>query len=359
MNDEKCASLPEKFFSDKATSSSQAIREKELTDPMDCLIVKEDAFLICLYRALNCVALKSLPYKTQVFAVINDYLSNYIVRNRSSHTLEVVAIAMRIAKIFGLNVTLVEAIALLHDVGHLPFGHLGEQEFSSFTGKEMRHNIIATVLLQKVENFGKGLNLSRQVLEGIFYHSAGADDVIAIENISLEQQLVRIADKIAYVFSDCNDSIRVNGKLPKELQSFVSSFGANRQERIDTCIHALFKESCANGYINLASSDVGQRFQELKRLLYKKIYARADKDKDKQLLRNVLGFIKNNQDMLPIDYELFFTLMTDKDCKGLNRALNKERKVIEARLKKMAAMEIGCNLPKNFSSLDLTKPVLF
>lgn len=361
MNSTKLASLPRKFFSHKKTLSSQVIHRKNYNciGSVESVMEDESSFMNCLNKAFNCVALKSLPHKRQTFAVISNNLNNYIVRTRFSHTMEVVAIAIRIASLLGLNVTLTHAIALLHDTGHLPYGHLGEQEFGDFTKKTMCHNIIATVLLQEVENFGQGLNLSKQVLEGIFYHSVGEGEVASIKELSYEYMVVRFADKIAYMFADANDARRINGSLPEDLSLLVNDFGKNRQERIETCIEALAFESYEKGYVDLSGSTIGLRFQILKDQLYQKIYKHADKDEDRGLLSTVLEFLKNNENLLPINHELFFSLMIDSDCEALYDVISRaNKKEIVTCLSGMTATEIGKNLPEDFSSPDLETPVL-
>ncbi len=353
------------FFLDRRVNVREVRSENISAEESATEIIKKNLeknknpFLICYYKALNSVAFKSLDNKAQAFVCVTEDLANYILRMRIKHTMEVVAISRIIAETLGLNVVLVETIALLHDVGHLPFGHLGEQEFSKITGKKMRHNVIATIILQEVENFGKGLSLSKQVLEGIYYHSAGAEKVVANKEIALEYAVVLFADKIAYLFADISDAIRINGKISNELILLSNDFGRSRLERIDTCIYSLFLESCEKKYIDLSTSKIGQKFQELKDLLYREIYKHADKDEDRSLLQNVLNFLKNNQNLLPIDYQLFFALMNDANCRALSNVISGNKMEIEKCLYGMAAMEIGCNLPKNFSSLDLTKPVLF
>jgi dGTPase len=150
-------------------------------------------------------SLRRLEDKTQVFI---DHRSNPHIRNRRSHTDEVVSIAVYIAQILGLNVYLVEAIALGHDIGHSPYGHLGERIIGELSGRDFRHYIMSVVIAQFIERNGKGLNLSWEVLEGIANHSRGAGGLKINPDLPLEYAVVMLADKVAYTFSDLNDALR-------------------------------------------------------------------------------------------------------------------------------------------------------
>lgn len=343
------------YFCKQKTDSSCANRKRSVEGSVNEMIEHIDRFLSCYNAIANSKAIRALPWKTQVFALP----TSYIVRNRYSHTLEVVSIATQIAYILGLNVRLVEAIALGHDIGHLPFGHLGEKIFSDFTKKNMHHRILGTIILDKVERGGVGLNLSKQVLEGIYYHSAGADEVKGKKGFPLEYLVVLFADKIAYLFADSNDATRVNDMPSKEMNDLINFFGKTQRQRVQKCIEALLLESCEKDYVDLYDSEVGRKFQELKKILYQEVYHVVDREESKQRLWDILTYLKQNEDLLCIKYDLFFSLMTDNDCMSLYNAINNNESIKDC-LAKFSAMEIAKRLKKNnIYELDLTVPALF
>jgi len=168
-------------------------------------------FILDLYKLQQSKAMRRLANKTQVFP---DPKSNRHIRTRLIHTLEVASIAGIIAEILGLDVQLTQAIAHGHDIGHAPFGHLGEEFISTITGQEFRHEVFACVVAQHIERQTHGLNLTLPTLLGIRAHSRGKGKMSlslvtmkngCVDTVIFEADIVMYADKIAYCFSDISD----------------------------------------------------------------------------------------------------------------------------------------------------------
>ena len=149
-------------------------------------------------RIIHCKSFRRLKYKTQVFiAPEGDHY-----RDRLTHTLEVTQVARSIARCLRLNEDLTEAIALGHDLGHTPFGHIGERSLDRMNATGFRHNEQSLRVVEKLENGGEGLNLSFEVKDGILNHSG------ALRSCTLEGECVAKADRIAYINHDFDDALR-------------------------------------------------------------------------------------------------------------------------------------------------------
>ena len=199
---------------------------------------------------------------------------NRHIRSRSRHTNDVVAVTTMITSLLGLNNDLARAIAIGHDIGHVPFGHLGETFLTQMTGREFRHEVFGVIIAQKIERNRAGLNLTKQVLEGILHHSRGLGDLKVELGISEEANAVMYADKIAYVFSDINDLFFAS-RFGLRLKSFplleyrLGWFGEKQRDRVRKCVEALCLESAEKGHVSFAESEAAERFAELKKLMYK------------------------------------------------------------------------------------------
>src|SRR6056297_106079 len=178
-------------------------------------------------RIIHSKAFRRLKHKTQVFiAPEGDHY-----RTRLTHTLEVSQIARTIARALKLNEDLVEAIALGHDLGHTPFGHAGEAALTEITGEEFNHNLQSlrvVDLIEKKSSGSRGLNLSIEVRDGILNHTGKE------KPFTLEGQIVRIADRVAYINHDIDDALRGGiidqSDLPEEA---ISVLGNTHSQRID------------------------------------------------------------------------------------------------------------------------------
>ncbi|GAB4190880.1 MAG: deoxyguanosinetriphosphate triphosphohydrolase [Roseiflexaceae bacterium] len=187
-------------------------------------------------RILHCKPFRRLKHKTQVFiAPLGDHY-----RTRLTHTLEVTQIARTVARALRLNEDLVEAIGLGHDLGHTPFGHAGEAALSRAQGYAFRHNEQSLRIVEVLEKDGEGLNLTPQVREGIFMHSKGRRDITAKAwgtASTLEGQIIKIADSIAYINHDIDDAIRAGILTPEDLpRDLVAVLGDTHAARINTMV---------------------------------------------------------------------------------------------------------------------------
>ncbi len=186
-------------------------------------------------RIIHCKAFRRLKHKTQVFiAPLGDH---YVTR--LTHTLEVSQIARTIARALNLNEDLTEAIALGHDLGHTPFGHIGEDELDKILPGGFRHSRQSLNIVERVEREGRGLNLTWEVRQGILHHSKPRGDFLGAsdDGITLEAQTVRISDAVAYINHDLADAFRAGIISEDDLPSSVAStLGSRHSERIDTIV---------------------------------------------------------------------------------------------------------------------------
>ena len=181
--------IPEAIHSNK---SSGRLRYEEADNIRTCFMVDRD-------RIIHCKSFRRLKHKTQVY--IRTFGDHY--RTRLTHTLEVAQIARTIGVGIGLNEMLIEAIALGHDLGHVAFAHNGEEVLDSFLDNGFRHNEQSVRIVEKLERNGKGLNLTREVIDGILNHSGlGSKDN---NSKTLEGRIVKYSDKIAYLNHDIDD----------------------------------------------------------------------------------------------------------------------------------------------------------
>src|SRR4051812_335111 len=188
-------------------------------------------------RIVHSKAFRRLKHKTQVF--ISPEGDHY--RTRITHTLETCGIARNAARALGLNEDLTEAIVLGHDLGHPPFGHVGEEVLDQCVrdryGERFRHNHHSLRVVERLERDGEGLNLTQQVREGILRHT-GSEDPPA----TLEGRVVRVADRIAYLNHDLDDAIRAGVLSPDELPTQeIELLGRTGSERIETLVRDLLE----------------------------------------------------------------------------------------------------------------------
>src|SRR4051812_34137003 len=196
-------------------------------------------------RIVHCKAFRRLKHKTQVFfAPAGDHY-----RTRLTHTLEVSQIARTISKVLRLHEELTESIALGHDVGHTPFGHAGERVLDSIMPGGFRHYEQSLRVVDVLENDGKGLNLSWEVRDGIGRHSKGKDgSPVGLppekRSATLEGQVMRVADLIAYVNHDIDDAVRAGVLRPEDLpHDAVAILGASSSARIASMVKDVVTET--------------------------------------------------------------------------------------------------------------------
>jgi dGTPase len=218
-------------------------------------------------RIVHCKAFRRLKHKTQVFVLpAGDHY-----RTRLTHTLEVTQISRTVARALALNEDLVEAIGLGHDLGHPPFGHIGEQALDECLaerfGEQFWHNVHSLRVVEALERDGRGLNLTAQVRDGILGHSGRAH-----EPATLEGQIVRLVDRIAYINHDIDDAVRAGvldrAQLPR---GPIEVLGASGSQRIDTLVHDLVEHSAQAGAI-VQSEVVGEAMTDLRQFMFDRVY---------------------------------------------------------------------------------------
>jgi dGTPase len=224
-------------------------------------------------RIIHSKSFRRLKHKTQVF--LTPFGDHY--RTRLTHTLEVSQIARTIAKALSLNETLTEAIAMGHDLGHTPFGHAGEEVLNSIHPGGFKHNEQSLRVVDRLEKAGEGLNLTREVRDGILHHSKGKGDIIPDEgdkSQTLEGEIVRIADIVAYVNHDIDDALRagiIKGEdLPPESNRIL---GKSVVERINTLVKDIIYFSLDAGLDRVGmSNEVLMATDMLRTFLYERVY---------------------------------------------------------------------------------------
>jgi dGTPase len=248
-------------------------------------------------RILHSKAFRRLKHKTQVFlAPQGDHY-----RVRLTHTLDVSQIARTCARALRLNEDLTEAIALGHDLGHTPFGHLGEQALTPFLGRPFRHNEQSLRIVEHLEDGGAGLNLTWEVRDGILHHPWSTP-----MPATLEAQLVRFADRIAYINHDIDDAVRAGVLDVDELPvDAVRVLGAGHSDRIDTLVSDLVRESDDRDEVALSPSVFGA-LDALRDFMFSEVYlresARGDHERATKLIRDLFGYFLEHPDEMPSEY---------------------------------------------------------
>ncbi|HVP68526.1 MAG TPA: deoxyguanosinetriphosphate triphosphohydrolase [Anaeromyxobacteraceae bacterium] len=249
---------------------SRGSRGRERADPEDDM---RPAFQRDRDRLLHSKAFRRLMGKTQVFlAPRGDHY-----RNRLTHTLEVAQVARSIARAMRLNEMLVEAMVMGHDLGHTPFGHAGERVLDRVLPGGFHHVVQSLRVVDVLEKDGEGLNLTAEVRDGILRHSKGRGQVLMAGGataLSLEAEVVRLADIIAYVNHDLDDALR-GGLLREEdvPPDIVGTLGGRHSERIATLIGDVIRSSDIDGGGHIAMSrDVQVALLALRDFLYARVY---------------------------------------------------------------------------------------
>jgi dGTPase len=248
-------------------------------------------------RIVHAKAFRRLKHKTQVFlAPEGDHY-----RVRLTHTLDVSQIARTAARALRLNEDLTEAIALGHDLGHTPFGHLGEQALSPFLGRPFRHSEQSLRVVDHLENEGEGLNLTWEVRDGIVNHPWSMPPPS-----TLEAQVVRFADRIAYLNHDVDDAIRAGVLTHDELPAGpIALLGGTHSQRIGSLVGDLVDQSLDRPEVRL-SPEVFQALDELRDFMFQQVYLRAgagvQHDKAVKLIRDLFGYFLEHPDELPDEY---------------------------------------------------------
>jgi dGTPase len=228
--------LETQTLSPYAAHSAAAVREQP--EP-DCPV--RPAYQRDRDRILHSKPFRRLKHKTQVFiAPLGDHY-----RTRLTHTLEVTQVARTVARALRLNEDLTEAIGLGHDLGHAPFGHAGETALTRIYPETFRHNEQSRRIVEVLERQGRGLNLTYAVREGIYLHSKARRDIMTTAwgtATTLEGQLIKICDSIAYINHDIDDALRAGVLQQDQLpQDCLAVLGATHGERIGTMVNDLIR----------------------------------------------------------------------------------------------------------------------
>ena len=248
-------------------------------------------------RIVHCKSFRRLKHKTQVF--LQPEGDHY--RTRMTHTLEVARIARTIARGLRLNEDLVEAAALGHDLGHTPFGHAGERVLNEIIPGGFRHYEQSLRVVERLEQGGEGLNLTDEVRNGIVCHTAGTPAY------TLEGQVVRFADKIAYINHDIDDAMRGGIIFPTDIPVHLSQIlGYTHGERINTLVGDIIRSS-GEGDLIRQSPEVGAAMAELKAFMFEAVYynpvAKGEEGKAQDMIHALFDYYRKDTDRLPAEYQ--------------------------------------------------------
>lgn len=248
-------------------------------------------------KIVHSKAFRRLMHKTQVF--LRPEGDHY--RTRMTHTLEVARIARTIAKALNLNEDLAEAAAMGHDLGHTPFGHAGEVALSEAMGQPFCHNEQSLRVVDVLENGGEGLNLTYEVRMGILGHTG------PFIPETMEGQIVRWADRMAYVNHDIDDAIRAGILNGCDIPRFVlKTLGITHSARINTLVCDMITTSREAGAICL-SQNVEQALQELREFMFDHVYrnpvAKGEESKARDMLKRLYEYYYTHPQALPDDFQ--------------------------------------------------------
>ncbi len=246
-------------------------------------------------RIIHSKAFRRLKHKTQVFlSPLGDHY-----RTRLTHTLEVAQIARTIARSLCLNEDLTEAISLGHDLGHTPFGHMGERVLNELCPGGFRHNEQSLRVVMVLEG-NNGLNLTYEVMDGILCHSGEK------QSDTLEGQIVSLADRIAYINHDIDDAIRGGVMTEEEIsKEYTDILGARHSIRIDTMIKAAVEYGTQNG-IGM-KPEIYQAMLGLRKFMFDKVYlnsnsdAKAEESKARYIIEGLYTKFVNNIELIPVE----------------------------------------------------------
>lgn len=246
-------------------------------------------------RIIYANSFKRLKNKTQVFFAPEG--DHYITR--LTHTLDVAQIGRSIARALSLNEDLTEAIALGHDLGHTPFGHVGERVLAQLSSTGFMHNEQSVRVVEVIEKGGRGLNLTFEVRDGILNHKSSGKPA------TLEGEAVSLADRIAYINHDIEDAIRAglirNEDLPK---SAVERLGNKTKERIHTAIADIYENSYNQPFVRM-SDEVMAATNELRNFMFDRVYGWSNKviqERAERMLTQMFEYFMKNVDKLPKQY---------------------------------------------------------
>ena len=280
------------YLWERATPSYPAVRREPEPDSSMRTPFQRDRD-----RIVHSKAFRRLKHKTQVFiAPEGDHY-----RTRLTHTLETCGIARTVARVLGLNEDLAEAIGLGHDLGHPPFGHIGEgildEALRETAGRSFRHNRQSLRVVDVLERDGRGLNLTEAVRDGILNHTGSQ------EPLSLEGKVVRLVDRVAYINHDMDDALRAGIITPDDLPAAeIDLLGPTGARRIDTLSRDIVEESRKAGDI-VQSEEIGDAMLRLREFMFERVYlgaeARSEHERVRRTMRGLFDHYSEHPQEVP------------------------------------------------------------
>ena len=248
-------------------------------------------------RIIHSKAFRRLKHKTQVF--ISPGNDHY--RTRLTHTLEVSQIATTISKALMLNTDLTEAISMGHDIGHTPFGHMGETVLNELCPEGYKHYEQSLRICDVIERDGKGLNLTYEVRDGILNHTG--------ENTAstFEGKIIKFADRFAYINHDIDDAIRAKMISDTDIpEKCVKLLGNTNSERIDTLIKDLIFTTTKEGKVAM-SKEIEDTMMELRQFMFERVYYKLHDHSDtvRMIIGKMYEYYYKDTDRLPDEYKRF------------------------------------------------------
>lgn len=306
-NFENLTLIKEASFSVKSLGREKKEMDEEMRT---CYMIDRD-------RIIQSKSFRRLKHKTQVY--IKTSGDHY--RTRLTHTLEVSQVARNIGVGIGLNENLIEAIALGHDLGHVAFAHTGEEVLNEYLEEGFRHNEQSVRVVAKLENNGEGLNLTKEVINGILHHSGlrTINDITTLEGI-----VVKYSDKMAYLNHDIDDSIRAGlldlEQIPKDI---IKVLGSSSSQRLNTLISDFIKTSTYNlaqGRREIGlGKEINEAVVELRKFMFKNIYLgdtlKIERNKGKFILYELIEYFEKHPYEMP---ELYSNIV---EKEGLKRGV--------------------------------------
>lgn len=318
-----------------------------------------DPYALDLVKILNSKALRRLRGKTQVISGAG----NSYIRDRLTHSFEVSAGALQSGYGLGLNVNLLQASGLGHDLGHVPMGHLGETFIADKLKEPFRHELFVIFVLEMVERNGQGLNLSYETLDAIRNHSRGSGSMTTTSG-PLENDVMMYEDKFSYIAHDLNDIKRFGFNdffMPDEMLKL----GRNQTELLTKCHQSFWNESIQKGKISFDDSEEARCFKVVRNFMHQEVYRKIDIGPDRKLLREILekvyGYFKyyfGNKRQAA----LTLALMSEQDTYALYDLISRcDPESIEAKLLDTKDFSIAELLPRipGLAEMDFCNPNRF
>ncbi len=288
---ERICAQEERFLSPYAQKSS-ATKGRKKGEPL-CYFRTD--FQRDRDRIIYSNSFKRLKNKTQVFFAPEG--DHYITR--LTHTLDVSQIARSLARSLALNEDLAEAIALGHDLGHTPFGHVGERVLAKLSSNGFYHNEQSVRVVDCIEKQGRGLNLTAEVLDGILNHKSSG------KPSTLEGQAVSLADRIAYINHDIEDAIRAGILKAEDLpRNAVRLLGDKTKTRINTAISDIYTTSYGKPFVRM-SDEMMSAINELRSFMFERVYELANvsiQERSERMLAQMFDYFMKHEDKLPQSY---------------------------------------------------------